>query len=163
MPLLLYQNAKVSVLYPSNNRSTIVGKTSVTCYNKDTGSKIYGKAHWKRTWFGSSVDSFLKCSNQSVSSWTGFNIITRNSNDLTEDAVGYLPTIDASATSMNTVLEILTNDKLIRDALQLESVIIVFDQAIYIKATEFFGKILFSTKTSLFEWESFIPSQCCLQ
>ena len=51
---------------------------------------------------------------------------------MTRDTVGYLPTIDAPATSMKTVLEILMNAKLIRDALQLESVKIVFDQAIYV-------------------------------
>ena len=62
-----------------------------------------------------------------------------------KDTVGYLPTIDAPATSMNTVLEILTNAKLIRDALQLKSVINAFDQiyfnlSIYFKTTEIFWK-----------------------
>ena len=36
---------------------------------------------------------------------------------VTKDTVGCLPTIDTLATSMNTVLEILTNAKLIKDAL----------------------------------------------
>ena len=81
---------------------------------------------------------FLICSNQSINSWIGFNIITGNSNDLVvnKDTVRYLTKIDALATSMNTAVEILTNAKLIRVALQLESVITVFDQAIYVKATE---------------------------
>ena len=69
---------------------------------------------------------FLKCSNQSVNSWTRFNIITRKSNNLvvSKDTVGCLPTIYAPTTSMNTVLEILTNAKLIRNALQLVSVVL---------------------------------------
>ena len=37
---------------------------------------------------------------------------------MTKDTVGYLPTIDAPATSMNTVLEVLTNAKLIKDPLE---------------------------------------------
>ena len=46
---------------------------------------------------------FLKCSNKSVNSWTGFNIITKNINDLvvTKDAVGYVSTIGTPAISMN--------------------------------------------------------------
>ena len=89
----------------------------------------------------------------------------RNSNCLVviKDKVGYLPTIDAPATTMNTVFEILTNAKLIRDALKLESVIIVFDQAIYVKATEILWKNLVLYKTSSFEWEFFIPPQYCWQ
>ena len=71
---------------------------------------------------------FLICSNQSINSWIGFNIITGNSNDLVvnKDTVRYLTKIDAFATSMITVVEILTNAKLIRVALQLESVITFF-------------------------------------
>ena len=46
---------------------------------------------------------FLKCSNKSVNSWTGFNIITKNINDLvvTKDAVGYVSTIGTPAISIN--------------------------------------------------------------
>ena len=71
---------------------------------------------------------FYICSNQSINSWIGFNIITGNSNDLVvnKDTVRYLTKIDAFATSMITVVEILTNAKLIRVALQLESVITFF-------------------------------------
>ena len=103
---------------------------------------------------------FLKCSNQSVNSWTRFDIITRKSNNLvvSKDAVGYLPTIYAPTTSMNTVLEILMNAKLIRNALQLESVVLSLINKSMSKLQRFFGKILFSIKTSSFEWEFFIPS-----
>ena len=55
---------------------------------------------------------------------------------MTKDTFAYLPTIEGPATSMNTVLEILTNAKLIRDAVLVELIIIVFDQAIYVKTTE---------------------------
>ena len=46
--------------------------------------------------------------NQKVSSWTSFDIITRNLTEVYED-VGYLPPINAPATEMTTVQEILNN------------------------------------------------------
>ena len=59
---------------------------------------------------------------------------------VTKDTFAYLPTIDRPATSMNTVLEILTNAKLIRDVVLVELIIIFFDQAIYFKTTEILWK-----------------------
>ncbi|XP_064116328.1 uncharacterized protein LOC135222086 [Macrobrachium nipponense] len=41
--------------------------------------------------------------NQTVSSWTGFNILTRDNIPVASDTVGYLPTINAPATEMTTV------------------------------------------------------------
>ena len=40
---------------------------------------------------------------QTISSWTGFNILVRNDNIVVQDTVGYLPTINAPATDMSTV------------------------------------------------------------
>ena len=56
-------------------------------------------------------------SDQVVSSWTGFNIITRSYLKVEDDVVGYLPTINAPATDMSTVQEIL------RSAKHLESMV----------------------------------------
>ena len=71
---------------------------------------------------------------------------------MAKDTFGYLPTIDAPAKSTNTVLEIIANAKLIRDAVHVESVIIVFDQGQSMSRQQrFFEKIPFSTKTSSFE------------
>ena len=39
--------------------------------------------------------------NQTIPSWTGFNIKTRNMITVSQDVVGYLPTINASATEMS--------------------------------------------------------------
>lgn len=50
---------------------------------------------------------------QVVPSWTGFNIRTRNQIQVSEDVVGYLPTINAPATELNTVFEILNQSELI--------------------------------------------------
>ena len=54
--------------------------------------------------------------------------------------VGYLPTINAPATEMTTVQEILVQSELIRSSLNLDSIVIVFDQALYAKAAEIVWK-----------------------
>ena len=65
--------------------------------------------------------------------WTGFNTkLVVNVPQLS--AVGYLPVIDASPTEMDTVLTVLQRSLQIADKLQLPTIVIVFDQAIYAKA-----------------------------
>ena len=44
---------------------------------------------------------------QKVSGWTGYSILVRNEIEARQENIGYLPTIDAPATSMSTVHEIL--------------------------------------------------------
>ena len=73
---------------------------------------------------------------QSVPSWTGFNISVRNDHEVVKDNVGYLPTINAPATKMSTVYQVLTKSLQIKDNLNLQSIVVVFDQALYAKATE---------------------------
>lgn len=46
----------------------------------------------------------------------------------------YLPTTDLAASQMNTIFEILKKANSIKNALNLKSVIVVMDQAIYAKA-----------------------------
>ena len=45
---------------------------------------------------------FHDLSHQTISSWTGFNIKTRDATTITADKVGYLPTINAPATEIST-------------------------------------------------------------
>ena len=73
--------------------------------------------------------------NQLIPSWTGFNIRTRDRAPISEDVVGYLPTINAPATELNTVFEILNQSERIRKELLLET-IVVMDQALFAKAAE---------------------------
>eukprot|EP00058_Branchiostoma_floridae_P019404 XP_002604894.1 hypothetical protein BRAFLDRAFT_77273 [Branchiostoma floridae] len=77
---------------------------------------------------------------QSISSWTGFNIKSRSDVPVIRDNVCYLPTINAPATQMSTVYEILRQSLIIKDQLQLKKIVCVFDQAIYAKATEVMWK-----------------------
>ena len=74
--------------------------------------------------------------NRTVSGWTGFNIIVRIEVEVSKDNIGYLPTIDAPATNMSAVFEVLSQSE---DQGQSEVefyIVVVFDQAIYAKAIE---------------------------
>ena len=70
---------------------------------------------------------------QNVSGWTGFNISVRNK-------LNFAKTINAPATNMSTVHEVLVRSVKIKDALQLKSIAVVLDQALYAKATEIVWK-----------------------
>ena len=48
--------------------------------------------------------------------------------------MGYLLTIDAAAMSMSTVYQVLTKSLQITETLNLQSIVVVFDQALYAKA-----------------------------
>ena len=75
-----------------------------------------------------------------VPSWTGFNIQSRDEEPIVEDVIGYLPTINAPATELSTVFEILNQSEQIQKELQLEVIVVVMDQALYAKATEIIWK-----------------------
>ena len=77
---------------------------------------------------------------QKVSGWTGFKISVRNELEVRQDSVGYLPTINTPATNMSTVHEVLMHSVKIKDTLQLKSIVVVLDQALYVKATEIVWK-----------------------
>ena len=77
--------------------------------------------------------------NQIVPSWTGFNIRTRNKTVITKDRLGYLPTINAPATDLSMVNEILKQAMKIARQLDVK-VVCVFDQALYAKVTEILWK-----------------------
>ena len=78
--------------------------------------------------------------NQTISSWTGFNIQTRSDVTVMQGTVGYLPTINAPATEMSTVKEVLEQTLRIMQSLQLQNIVCVLDQALYAKAAEIVWK-----------------------
>ncbi len=59
---------------------------------------------------------------------------------VSQDVVGYLPTINAPATEMSTVFETLNQSEIIRKQLKLDEIVVVMDQALYAKATEILWK-----------------------
>lgn len=77
---------------------------------------------------------------QLVCSWTGFNIMTRDNITVCKDTVGYLPTINAPATKLSTVREILNHIIKIMKALDIDEIVCIFDQALYAKASEIIWK-----------------------
>ena len=77
---------------------------------------------------------------QVVPGWTGFNIKTHDSLCISQDIIGYLPTINSPATDMCTVYEILNQSDIIRKELKLNSIVIVMDQALFAKAAEIVWK-----------------------
>ena len=66
--------------------------------------------------------------------WTGYNQLLQDHSILQKSAIHYLPVIEASPTEYSTVNTILTNSVKLANQLELESMVVVFDQAIYAKA-----------------------------
>ena len=73
---------------------------------------------------------------QTIPSWTGFNITIRNNQTQTNANISYLQSIDAPATEMSTIYEILDRCLAIKEKLNLDVIVCVFDQAMYAKAVE---------------------------
>jgi len=74
--------------------------------------------------------------NDLLPGWTGFNASLQSSNIPPVSKIGYLPVIDASPTDLSTVYTILLRSIDMADRLGLESITVVFDQAIYAKAQQ---------------------------
>lgn len=51
-----------------------------------------------------------------------------------------MPTVNAPATQLSTVREVLRRTQQIKSSLDLKSIVVVFDQALYAKATEILWK-----------------------
>ena len=73
---------------------------------------------------------------QHIPSWTGFRIAISNREPVKDASIGYLDCIDSPATDISTVYHILERCLRIKDALNLQTVVCVFDQAIYYKVME---------------------------
>ncbi|XP_033106462.1 uncharacterized protein LOC117108533 [Anneissia japonica] len=71
-----------------------------------------------------------------VPGWTGFNMVVKGEMTLEQSAIHYLPVIEASPTEMNTVKTILEKSLAMADRLEVDHVVLVFDQAIYAKIQE---------------------------
>ena len=75
-----------------------------------------------------------------VPGWTGFNIKVRDRVVVVESTISYLDTIDSPATDLKTAYEVLSRGCEIKDRMQLNAVVCVFDQAFYAKAMEVYWK-----------------------
>ena len=75
-----------------------------------------------------------------IPGWTGFNITMRKNIVVVESTIGYLDTLDSPATDLKTAYEVLCRGCEIKDRLELEAVVCVFDQSFYAKAAEVYWK-----------------------
>ena len=93
-------------------------------YIEVTSAQIMEDA-WKKKllWLLARLHSSKK---QTIPSWTGFNILARNKHVVAKDSVGYLPTLNAPATDMSTVYQVLTKSLQIKETLRLQSIVVVF-------------------------------------
>ena len=79
---------------------------------------------------------YLDSSSGTIPGWTGFHT-TLASNDIHDkSAIHYLPVIEDSPTNMSTVNTILKRSLSLADQLNLQTIVVVFDQAIYAKAQQ---------------------------
>ena len=62
---------------------------------------------------------------QTIRSWTKFNIKIRSDIAVAEDTVSYLPTINAPATEMSTMNEVLEKAHYIMQSIQLNKIVCV--------------------------------------
>ena len=139
---------KTPTVTKSKQRSVeVVGNNELAIYNAGercgpprrsyveiTSSEIETNA-WKKNRLRILV-SLHAAEKQTVCGWTGFNILVRSETDVSQDNIGYLPTIDAPATNMSTVFEVLRQSVQIKGSLKLKSIVVVFDQALYAKAAD---------------------------
>ena len=65
---------------------------------------------------------------------------TRDETVVNTDSISYMPTINAPATQLSTVYEILQQSLNVMTHLRLNSIVCVFDQALYAKAVEIIWK-----------------------
>jgi predicted DNA-binding ribbon-helix-helix protein len=84
--------------------------------------------------FGFIMIKYLNQTTHLLPGWTGYNQLLQHHSILQKSAIHYLPVIEASPTEYSTVNMILTNSVKLANQLQLESMVVVFDQAIYAKA-----------------------------
>jgi len=83
-----------------------------------------------------------------LSGWTGCNqMLTKPSTALSK--ISYLPVIDASPTDLSTINNILQKSSQIAGDLDVASVVLVMDQAIYVKAQEIRWQTSLDMKTQL--------------
>ena len=95
-----------------------------------TAEEILAEARKNLLWILVRVHAKEK---QKASSWTGFNISLRNKIQVSQDVIGYLPTIDTPATDMATVHEVLLQSLKIKNTLKVKNIVLVFDQALHAK------------------------------
>ena len=77
---------------------------------------------------------------QTIPGWTGMNILMRQNQPIYQHNIGYLDPINFPATNMATAAEILNRSNKLKKTLEVQEIVLVFDQALYAKVAEVFWK-----------------------
>lgn len=120
-------------MLPSYNAGQRVGPPQSKCADINTAANTQLARKKNLIWV---LARLPQQEEQPISSWTGFNILTRDKLVVIPNNIGYLPTINAPATQMATVKEVLNQSLKIMQQLGLKKIVCVFDQALYAKAVE---------------------------
>ena len=124
-------------LLPDYNVGQRAGPPKIETVDVDTRKQVEDAKMKNLVWL---LPRMSNLENQTISSWTGFNIQIRDDVNVIQDTVNYLPTINAPATEMSTVNEALSQTLNIMKSLHLKKIVCVFDQALYAKAAEIVWK-----------------------
>ena len=112
---------------PAYNAGARVGPPHTTLVEEDYDDVVNTAKTKNQVW---TLVRQTDVATQQFSSWT------RNNITVVPDSIGYLPIINAPATEMSTVYEILNQALKIIEKLNLRRMTCVFDQALYAKAIE---------------------------
>lgn len=121
------------LMLPAYNAGARVGPPEIQGTNEVTRDEVELAKKKNLVWL---LARMCRPDAQDICSWTGFNILSRDEVTVVEDSVGYLATINAPATQLSTVNEILQQSISIMRSLQLKTIVCVFDQALFAKAAE---------------------------
>ena len=121
------------LMLPTYNAGARVGPPEIQGIEGDTRDKLQLAKKKNLVWL---LARMSMSEVQNICSWTGFNILSRDEVTVVKDTVGYLPTINAPATQISTVNEVLNQSINIMQSLELNKIVCVFDQALFAKAAE---------------------------
>ena len=112
------------LMLPAYNVEKRAGPPQVCVIEVDTRDAVQLAKNKNLAWLLSRISSPEP---QTVSSWTGYNIISRDEVTVVQDSVGYFPTINAPANHMSTINEVLNQSINIMQSLELKTIVCVFD------------------------------------
>ena len=108
MPIIAKTNKRSitaePLMLPTYNAGEHVGPPPTQSVEANTRAVVHQSKEKSRLWILSRLPA---PENQTVSSWTGFNILIRDEVTVVQDSVGYLPTKNAPAPQLSTVYEVL--------------------------------------------------------
>lgn len=145
-------------LIPIYNAGKRVGPQMIFSQDRDTAAVVESATLKNISWVLARLSN-AHC--QTISSWTGFNIEIRDNIVVTQDTVAYLPTVNAPATELSTVHEVLNRTLQIMESLQLSNIVCVLTRHYMQKRWKLHGNTKTNLAVSFSEWAFFILCAHC--